>query len=81
MPLQYLTDTNGTHTAVLIPINEWELITRKHQDLKLLENNEAKPITKLSHLAGKLSDETAEDMLNYVAESRNEWDERLNKQE
>jgi hypothetical protein len=32
MPLQYLTDTKGKHTAVLIPINEWELITHKYSD-------------------------------------------------
>ena len=80
MPLQYLTDIKG-HTAVLIPINEWEQITRKHQDLKSLEKVITKPNTKLSDFAGKLSAETADAMLNYVAESRNEWDERLKKQE
>lgn len=76
MPLQYVTDTDGTHTAVLIPINEWELITRKYEDLKSLETTVPKPKLKLSELAGKLSYQTAENMLNYVAEGRNEWEER-----
>ena len=80
MPLQYITDTAGVHTAVLIPINEWELITRKHEDLKSLETGAPNPKVKLSELAGKLSAETAKAMLNYVEEARNEWEERLNKQ-
>lgn len=80
MPIQYITDTEGMHTAVLIPINEWELITRKHKDLKNLESTAAKPKVKLSGLAGKLSPTTAEAMLNYVAESRNDWEARLKKQ-
>ena len=79
MPLQYITDASGEHTAVLIPINEWELITRKHEDLKSLETMAAKPKAKLSTLAGKLSYNTAEAMLNYVAEGRNEWEEREKK--
>jgi len=80
MPLQYITDTTGAHTAVLIPINEWELLTRKHKDLKDLETTPVKPAIQLSQLAGKLSYQTAEDMLNYVAESRSEWEERIKKQ-
>ena len=80
MPIQYITDNKGTHTAVLIPINEWELLALKHSDLKDLETTAAKPTIKLSELAGKLSYQTAEEMLNYVAEGRNEWDDRLKKQ-
>lgn len=37
MPLQYISDTAGNHTAIIIPINEWELLTSKHQDLKQME--------------------------------------------
>jgi hypothetical protein len=80
MPLQYITDTTGEPTAVLIPINEWELITRKHEDLKSLETVAPKPKVKLSDLAGKLSYKTAEAMLNYISESRSEWEERLKKE-
>ena len=51
MPLQYITDAAGTHTAVLIPINEWEILTHKYNDLKNLETPITKPKTKLSDLA------------------------------
>jgi hypothetical protein len=37
MPLQYISDSAGNHTAVLIPITEWELLTHKHEDLKQME--------------------------------------------
>lgn len=80
MPIQYLTDAAGEHTAVLIPINEWELLTRKHEDLKNLEATAQKTNPQLSGLAGKLSYETAEEMLHHVAEDRDEWEERLKKQ-
>ena len=43
-------------------------------------NIKPSPKMKLSELAGKLSHQTAEDMQKYVAESRNEWEDRLNKQ-
>ena len=79
MPIKYITDASGEQTAVLIPINEWELLTRKHKDLKNLETAAAKPKVKLSDLAGKLPYKTAEAMLNYVAESRHKWEERLKK--
>jgi hypothetical protein len=79
MPLQYITDAAGEHTAVLIPINEWELITRKHEDLKSLETAVAKPKIKLSDLAGKLSYETGEAIINQVAEDRSGWEKRLKK--
>ena len=80
MPLQYITNTSGMHTAVLIPINEWEQLTHKHTDLKELELADKKPKVKLSNLAGKLSVETANAMLQQVEENRNDWDERLKKQ-
>lgn len=80
MPLQYVTDASGNQTAVVIPIDEWELLTKKHEDLKDLEASPIKPKTKLSGLAGKLSEETANAMLSYVEEGRNDWDERLKKQ-
>ncbi len=37
MALQYLSDTYGKPTAVVIPINVWEVITDKYQDLKKLD--------------------------------------------
>ncbi len=84
MSLQYITDYTGAHTAVVIPINEWEEITHKHEDLKKMEEAfvppTSKPAIKLSDYAGELSNETADVMLSYVAESREEWEERTNKQ-
>ena len=56
------------------------MITQKYEDLKALVTIEPAPKKKLSELAGALSKETAKAMLNYVAESRQEWDERLKKQ-
>ncbi|MBB6004246.1 hypothetical protein [Arcicella rosea] len=37
MALQYISDTHGKTTAVVIPIKIWEIITDKYQDLKKLE--------------------------------------------
>jgi hypothetical protein len=34
MNIQYLSDNFGNKTAVVIPINEWEIITEKHKDLE-----------------------------------------------
>jgi len=80
MPLQYITDASGRQTAVMIPIDEWKRLTLEHEDLKQLETENVKPKIKLSSLAGKLSDKTANAMLSYVEESRNDWDERVKKQ-
>jgi len=80
MKLQVIKDGNGKNTGVFVPINDWNEIVEKHQDLKNLVDIKAEPKKKLSQLAGKLSHETAEAMQKYVAESRNEWEERLNKQ-
>ena len=80
MSLQYITDAKGVNTAVLIPIQEWEMLKNKHSDLKELEKVADKLPVKLSELAGTISYETAEEMLNFVGESRKEWDEREQKQ-
>jgi len=79
MRLQVIQDGYGQNTGVFVPINDWNTIVEKHKDLKALVNLE-RPKKKLSELAGKLSHETAEAMQQHVAESRNEWEERLNKQ-
>jgi hypothetical protein len=38
MDLQYLSDAQGRHTAVVIPIEDWNNITIKHEDLRALES-------------------------------------------
>ncbi len=80
MRLQVIQDGQGKNTGVFIPINDWEVLTQRHKDLKDLVSTEPAPKKKLSQLAGSLSHETAEAMLKQVEESRNEWEERLKKQ-
>lgn len=80
MRLQVIQDGYGRNTGVFIPINDWNTIIQKHEDLKELVDLEPLPKRKLSELAGKLSHETAEAMQKYTAKSRDEWEERLNKQ-
>jgi hypothetical protein len=81
MQLQIIKDGYGNNTGVFVPMNDWDTITQKHQDLKELIATETKPKKiKLSELVGSLSKETAEDMQKYVTDSRNEWEDRLNKQ-
>lgn len=80
MGLQVIKDGYGNNTGIFVPITDWDTITQKHQDLKKLVNIEPIPKKKLSQLAGSLSKETGKAMLKDVEESRNEWEERLNKQ-
>jgi hypothetical protein len=77
MKLQAIQDGYGNNTGVFVPINDWDVITQKHPDLKELVTIEPAPKKKLSELAGTLSKETGEAMLNHVAEGRGKWDERL----
>ena len=44
MELQYISDNAGNHTAVIIPIAEWNNITAKHEDLKELVSEPEKKI-------------------------------------
>lgn len=78
--LQIIKDGYGNNTGVFVPINEWQNIVLKHQDLKILVNIESSPKKKLSELAGKLSQQTAEAMQKHIAEGREEWEERLKNQ-
>ena len=72
MSLQYLLDDSGKTTAVVIPITDWEDITRKHSDLKqltVLPGKKKKP----SDFAGILTKEEAEKMQKYLTETRKQW--------
>jgi hypothetical protein len=80
MRLQLIQDGYGKNTGVFVPINDWNIIIQKHEDLKNLIDIDPSPKKKLSELAGKLSNATAEEMQKYIAESRNEWEERLKNQ-
>ncbi|MGV8094273.1 MAG: hypothetical protein AB2L24_20635 [Mangrovibacterium sp.] len=73
MALQYLLDNSGKTTAVVIPISDWEVITRKHSDLKkmtVLPCKKQKP----SDFAGILTKGEAEKMQQYLTEARKQWD-------
>ena len=71
MNVQYLSDAQGRHTAIVIPIEEWNTIAARHEDLKMLE----KPKQKLSEkYAGKLPTHIADELQAYVTQSRTEWD-------
>ena len=72
MDLEYVSDSQGKHTAVLIPIEEWNYITTKHQDLKSLGKTQNRLSEKY---AGKLPSDVAEELQNYVTQSRSEWNE------
>jgi hypothetical protein len=75
MDLQYISDTEGRHTAVVIPIEEWNNITAKHEDLKRLESPKSQLVTqKPSDFFGTLSKEEGKKMQSYVTQSRNEWE-------
>ena len=68
MPLQYISDNAGNHTAVVTPISEWELLTGKHEDLKELEQPKQNfPDKKPSDFAGTLPADIAEDFSKYAA--------------
>lgn len=75
MPLQYISDNEGNHTAVLIPITEWELLTRKHADLKKMEQpkNNA-PTKKASEYAGTMPAEIAKAFSKHIEDDRNQWE-------
>jgi hypothetical protein len=79
MRLQLIKDGQGNNTGVFVPMNDWEAITQKHQDLKVLLQVEPLPKKKLSALAGSLSKKTAGELIAYVEKSRNEdWTQDFN---
>jgi hypothetical protein len=74
MPLQYISDNEGNHTAVLIPINEWQLIVEKHEDLKKMElSNSQDKVVKPSDFAGKMPSDIADEFHKYIEKSRQDW--------
>ena len=75
MALQYISDNSGNHTAVVIPIEEWNNITALHHDLKELETAMSpNPPKKPSDFVGIISKETAKKMLLDIEKSRSEWE-------
>lgn len=73
MSLQYVSDNEGNHTAVLIPIAEWELLANKHEDLRLLEKPQIATKVKPSDYFGILPNDIADEMHAYIKQSKDEW--------
>lgn len=75
MELQYVSDSEGKPTAVIIPIAEWNSITAKHEDLKeLTPKVSGKKQGGASRFRGILTREEAELYSKYVKQARAEWD-------
>jgi hypothetical protein len=75
MELQYISDNDGNQTAVIIPINDWNKITSKHQDIKDLMENPARPKKSgAGQFRGILTAEEAALYHSYIKQARSEWD-------
>jgi hypothetical protein len=70
MDLQYISDISGNHTAVIIPIEKWNNITEKHQDLKQLE----KPKNNAARFKNLLNREEADKYNTYLQKAREQWE-------
>ena len=70
MDLQYISDTQGNHTAVIIPIEKWNNLTAKHQDLKMMEL----PKNNASRFKNLLTNEEADKYHTYLKNARNQWE-------
>ena len=78
MNVQYLSDAQGRHTAIVIPIEEWNTLTAKHEDLKMLEKPKqegARP--KPSDFRGSISKKTADELLRHTEQARTEWESTI----
>jgi len=71
MELQYISDAAGNHTAVVIPIKDWEALTDQYVELKKADKK-TKGV-KPSDFVGIIPDDVADAMQAYVKESRENW--------
>ncbi|AMR33868.1 hypothetical protein A0256_21705 [Mucilaginibacter sp. PAMC 26640] len=79
MAIQYVSDDAGNKTAVLIPIDEWNNLTSKHEDIQLLVQDPAQPKSKRkpSEFVGTLDKETGRQMILDIEKDREEWERRF----
>ena len=75
MPLQYLKDNYNNTTAVVVPIRDWEKITKAHQDINLMlqPSTDAEKKIKPSDYRGCISAATADKINAHIEQSRNKW--------
>ena len=74
MELQYISDNAGNYTAVIIPINEWNDITSKHEDLKDLVKSPILTKVPASKFKGILTVDEADKYHHHIKQARNEWE-------
>lgn len=79
MDLQYLSDIDGKHTAVVIPIEEWNDLTKTYIGLKSLEKSNVAPkkTKKPSDFVGCISKEQGQEMIKDLDKSRNQWERNI----
>jgi hypothetical protein len=79
MTLQYLKDDYNNTTAVVIPISDWEKITRTHQDINLMLDIKKDNPKKLkpSDFRGCISSQTADNLNAHIEQSRTEWNNNI----
>ena len=79
MALQYVSDDAGNPTAVLVPINVWNNLASKHEDVKILMQESAQPKSKKkpSEFAGTLDKELGKQMILDIQKDRDEWERRF----
>lgn len=73
MDLQYLLNSEGKRTAVVIDIVQWENLISKYQNLKKLELPKNKP----SDFRGSISNKTIELLHQHTEQARTEWDRNI----
>jgi hypothetical protein len=74
MPLQYIHDSNGATTAVIIPIEEWNKITEKYSDVEELPEWQKKIIDQRLEFYSK-HPEKVMPIEDFFAQMDNESDE------
>ncbi len=70
MDVQYVSDAQGNPTSVLIPIEDWNKIKDRYEEVKQAEKPKKKP----SDFRGSISSETAIELNAHIEKSRNEWE-------
>lgn len=72
MNLQYVSDETGRHTAVIVPIEEWNSLTSDKQKLKAEDKQHTIGSTKPSDFRGAISVKTTNELLRHVEQARTE---------
>ncbi len=76
---QYLSDPEGNHTAIVIPIDEWNNLTNTYEVLKTIEmpKKEDKKNRNISKFFGILTSSEADKFDKHIYQQRNEWDRNI----